>query len=86
MTAISRPIDVDADEDYLQYLEELHRNPEYSPIHSCQAFAQHPSDNAQSLSFDSHNHPNYDLFETVNCLVSKYFNGCLDILRGRDYP
>ncbi|MED6210924.1 hypothetical protein PIB30_068685 [Stylosanthes scabra] len=48
MLAIPRPMDVDADEDYLQYLEELQCHPEYSLVHSSQAFAQHPSNDAQS--------------------------------------
>ncbi|MED6199555.1 hypothetical protein PIB30_077050 [Stylosanthes scabra] len=46
MSAAPRGMDVEADEDYLQYLEELRRNPEYSPVHSSQAFAQNPSDDA----------------------------------------
>ncbi|MED6200321.1 hypothetical protein PIB30_083962 [Stylosanthes scabra] len=54
--------DVDVDEDYLMYLEELRRHLEYSPVHSSQAFAQHPSDDTQSLSSDAHNQPSYDLF------------------------
>ncbi|MED6115475.1 hypothetical protein PIB30_090976 [Stylosanthes scabra] len=39
MSTIPRTMDVDNDEEYLQYLEELRRHPEYSPIHSSQAFA-----------------------------------------------
>ncbi|MED6175652.1 hypothetical protein PIB30_080415 [Stylosanthes scabra] len=34
MPAIPRPMDVDAEEDYLQYLEELRHHPEYPSIHS----------------------------------------------------
>ncbi|MED6223971.1 hypothetical protein PIB30_079362 [Stylosanthes scabra] len=44
MLAIPRPMDVDADEDYLQYFQELRRHPEHSPVHRIQAFAQDPSD------------------------------------------
>ncbi|MED6224511.1 hypothetical protein PIB30_084779 [Stylosanthes scabra] len=61
MTAIPRLMDEDADEDYLVYLEELQRHPEYSPIHSSQAFDQHPSDDAQSQSSDARSQPSFDL-------------------------
>ncbi|MED6192664.1 hypothetical protein PIB30_012268 [Stylosanthes scabra] len=44
MPAIPRALDVDADEVYLHYLEELRRHSEYSPIHSSQTFAEHPFD------------------------------------------
>ncbi|MED6127622.1 hypothetical protein PIB30_089802 [Stylosanthes scabra] len=43
MLALPRPMDVDADEDYLHYLEELRQHHEYSPIHSSQAFPQRSS-------------------------------------------
>ncbi|MED6209093.1 hypothetical protein PIB30_051356 [Stylosanthes scabra] len=56
-----RPMDMDADEDYLQYLEELQRHPEYSPVHSSHAFAQHPFDNSESPSSDAHSQPSYNL-------------------------
>ncbi|MED6210428.1 hypothetical protein PIB30_064092 [Stylosanthes scabra] len=42
MPAVPRVMDVDANEDYLQYLKELRHHPEYSPVHSSQAFAQNP--------------------------------------------
>ncbi|MED6213469.1 hypothetical protein PIB30_093717 [Stylosanthes scabra] len=61
MLAIPRPMDVAADEDNLQYLEELMNNPEYSPFHSSQVFAQHSSDDAKSPSSDAHSQPSYDL-------------------------
>ncbi|MED6187777.1 hypothetical protein PIB30_079733 [Stylosanthes scabra] len=61
MHVIHRPMDVDAGEDYLQFLEELQRHPEYFPFHSSQAFTQHPSDDSQSQSFDAHSQPSYDL-------------------------
>ncbi|MED6141919.1 hypothetical protein PIB30_108232, partial [Stylosanthes scabra] len=54
-------MDMDADEDYSQYLEELHRHPEYSPVHSSQVFAQNPSDDARSPSSDAHGQPSFDL-------------------------
>ncbi|MED6136468.1 hypothetical protein PIB30_056370 [Stylosanthes scabra] len=60
MPAIPCAMDVDADENYLQYLGELRHHPEYFPIHSSQAFAQHPSDDAQSPSSDAHSQPSYD--------------------------
>ncbi|MED6139877.1 hypothetical protein PIB30_088056 [Stylosanthes scabra] len=59
--AVPRAMDVDADEDYLQYLEELRHHPEYSPAHSSQAFAQYPSDDAQSLPSDARSQPSFDL-------------------------
>ncbi|MED6159464.1 hypothetical protein PIB30_042592 [Stylosanthes scabra] len=34
MPVIPRTMDVDPDEDYLQYLEELRRHPKYSPVHN----------------------------------------------------
>ncbi|MED6115318.1 hypothetical protein PIB30_089323 [Stylosanthes scabra] len=46
MPTAPRVMEVHADEDYLKYLEELCHHPEYSPVHSSQAFAQNPSDNA----------------------------------------
>ncbi|MED6196178.1 hypothetical protein PIB30_044918 [Stylosanthes scabra] len=59
--AIPRPMDMDAIEDYLQYLEELRHRPEYSAIHSSQAFAQSLSDDDLSQSSDAHSQPSYDL-------------------------
>ncbi|MED6145764.1 hypothetical protein PIB30_028215 [Stylosanthes scabra] len=54
-------MDADTDEDYLQYLEELQRHPEYSPIHSSQAFAQRLSDDSPSHSSDARSQPSFDL-------------------------
>ncbi|MED6113874.1 hypothetical protein PIB30_074896 [Stylosanthes scabra] len=61
MSAIPRPMDVDTDEDYLQYLEEFRPHPEYSPIHSSQTFAQHPSNGAPSPSSDARSQASFDL-------------------------
>ncbi|MED6219191.1 hypothetical protein PIB30_033606 [Stylosanthes scabra] len=61
MLAIPRPMDMEADEDYLQYLEELQRRPEYSLAHSNQAFAQHPSDDMRSKSSDGHSQHSFNL-------------------------
>ncbi|MED6138021.1 hypothetical protein PIB30_070434 [Stylosanthes scabra] len=61
MPAIPRPMDVDADKDYLQYLEELRRHPEYLPVHSSQVFAQHPSNDVQSQSFEAQSQPSFDI-------------------------
>ncbi|MED6196621.1 hypothetical protein PIB30_049205 [Stylosanthes scabra] len=61
MPAIPRAMDMDADEDYLQYLEELRRHPGYFPVHSSQAFAQNPSDDARSPSSDARSQPSFDL-------------------------
>ncbi|MED6168924.1 hypothetical protein PIB30_016209 [Stylosanthes scabra] len=62
MPALPQRMDVDADEDYLQYLEELQQYPEDSLILSSQAFAQRPSDDKHSQSSDGHSQPSYDLF------------------------
>ncbi|MED6212974.1 hypothetical protein PIB30_088749 [Stylosanthes scabra] len=79
MPAIPRAMDMDADKGYLQYLEELRRHPEYSPVHSSQAFAQNRSDDAQSPPFDARSHPSFDLSsilaasswsKSVECLTS----------------
>ncbi|MED6140725.1 hypothetical protein PIB30_096243 [Stylosanthes scabra] len=59
---IHRAMDVDTDKDYLQYLEELQRHPEYSPIHGNQAFARHPSDDSPSQTSDGHSQPSFNLF------------------------
>ncbi|MED6134018.1 hypothetical protein PIB30_033643 [Stylosanthes scabra] len=61
MHVIPRLIDVDADGDYLQYLEELQRHPQYSPIHSSQTFSQYPSDGYPSQSSNAHSQPSFDL-------------------------
>ncbi|MED6136997.1 hypothetical protein PIB30_060926 [Stylosanthes scabra] len=61
MPVASRAMDVDADEDYLQYLEKLCRHPEYSPFHRSQAFAQNPSDDARSPSSDARSQPSFEL-------------------------
>ncbi|MED6188814.1 hypothetical protein PIB30_089480 [Stylosanthes scabra] len=61
MPAAPRAIDVDVDDDYLEYLEKLRRHPEYSSIHSSQAYAQNPSDDARSLSSDARSQPSFDL-------------------------
>ncbi|MED6125561.1 hypothetical protein PIB30_069632, partial [Stylosanthes scabra] len=69
MSAIPRPLDVDAEEDYLQYSEELQRHPEYSPVHRSQAFAQHHHDDAQSPSSDAYSQSNSRLSIGDLCLV-----------------
>ncbi|MED6212195.1 hypothetical protein PIB30_080880 [Stylosanthes scabra] len=61
MSAAPRAMDVDTDEDYLQYLEELCRHPEYSRFHSSQAFAQNPFDDPRSPSSDARSQPRFDL-------------------------
>ncbi|MED6201025.1 hypothetical protein PIB30_091002 [Stylosanthes scabra] len=58
----SLPIDVDADEDFLQYLEVRQHSPEYSPFYSGQASVPDlPQDSADRHSV-SHGAPSYDLF------------------------
>ncbi|MED6193354.1 hypothetical protein PIB30_018506 [Stylosanthes scabra] len=76
MSAIPRPMDVDADEDYLRYLEDLRRHPVYSPLHSSQAFAQRPSDHALSQSSDAHSQPCYNLSGVWHLLLARV-SSCL---------
>ncbi|MED6206515.1 hypothetical protein PIB30_027607 [Stylosanthes scabra] len=61
MHVVHHAMDVDADEDYLQYLEELHHHPEYSFAHSSQAFAWNPSDEVQSPPCNARSQPSFDL-------------------------
>ncbi|MED6116063.1 hypothetical protein PIB30_096585 [Stylosanthes scabra] len=61
MPVVPRTMDIDTDEDYLQYLEALRHLPEYSPAHSSQIFAQNPSEDAQSSPSDAHSQPSFDL-------------------------
>ncbi|MED6137348.1 hypothetical protein PIB30_064192 [Stylosanthes scabra] len=57
----SLPMDVDADEDYLQYLEVLQNSPEYSSIHCGHAsIPDLPEDSSVRRSV-SHDTPSYDL-------------------------
>ncbi|MED6196268.1 hypothetical protein PIB30_045917 [Stylosanthes scabra] len=61
MPAILHAMDMDADKDYLQYLEKLCRHPEYSLVHSSQAFAQNLSNDARSPSSNARSQPSFDL-------------------------
>ncbi|MED6151557.1 hypothetical protein PIB30_083650 [Stylosanthes scabra] len=61
MPVVPHAMDMDADKDYLQYLEELRRHPEYSPVRNSQAFAQNPTDDAQSPPSDARSQPSFDL-------------------------
>ncbi|MED6200138.1 hypothetical protein PIB30_082278 [Stylosanthes scabra] len=74
MPATPRAMDMDADDNYLQYLEELRRHPEYSPVHSSQAFAQNPSDDARSPSSDARIQPSFDLSRIWPPLVDSGLN------------
>ncbi|MED6206488.1 hypothetical protein PIB30_027145 [Stylosanthes scabra] len=56
MPVVPRSMDVDADEDYLQYLEELRHHPKYSPIHNSQVFAQNPSEVSPALIYSAFGH------------------------------
>ncbi|MED6207411.1 hypothetical protein PIB30_035615 [Stylosanthes scabra] len=57
----SLPMDIDATEDYLQFIEELECHPGYSPIHSGQASVPDlPKDPSDRRSI-SHSAPSYDL-------------------------
>ncbi|MED6176694.1 hypothetical protein PIB30_090681, partial [Stylosanthes scabra] len=60
-TSTSLPMDVDADDNYLQYLEVLQRSPEYSSIHSGHvSIPDLPEDSSDRRSV-SHGAPGYDL-------------------------
>ncbi|MED6157792.1 hypothetical protein PIB30_026729 [Stylosanthes scabra] len=57
----SLPMDINADEDYLCYIEELERRPEHSPLLSSQASVPDSYREASDRQFDSHNASSYDL-------------------------
>ncbi|MED6144904.1 hypothetical protein PIB30_019873 [Stylosanthes scabra] len=57
----SLPMDIDATEDYLQFIEELERRPVYSPIHSGHASVPDLPEDSSDQQFDSHNTSSYDL-------------------------
>ncbi|MED6131912.1 hypothetical protein PIB30_014358 [Stylosanthes scabra] len=60
-TSSSLPMDIDAEEDYLRYIDELERPPEYSLLHSSQASVPDvPVETSDRLS-DGHNASSYDL-------------------------
>ncbi|MED6189349.1 hypothetical protein PIB30_095129 [Stylosanthes scabra] len=57
----SLPMDIDATEDYLQFIEELECRPKNSPIHSAQdSVPDLPEDSSDQRSV-SHGTPSYDL-------------------------
>ncbi|MED6139089.1 hypothetical protein PIB30_080597, partial [Stylosanthes scabra] len=57
------PMDIDATEDYLQFIEELERHPGYSPIHSGQASVPDSPEDPSDQHSDRHDTPSYDLSE-----------------------
>ncbi|MED6143994.1 hypothetical protein PIB30_011239 [Stylosanthes scabra] len=57
----SLPMDIDAEEDYLRYIDELERRPEHSPLRSSQAFVPDVPAEASDRLSDSHNVSSYDL-------------------------
>ncbi|MED6163615.1 hypothetical protein PIB30_081666 [Stylosanthes scabra] len=57
----SLPMDIDAIEDYLQFIEELERRPEYSPIRSEHASVPESPEDPSDGQSDSHNTSSYDL-------------------------
>ncbi|MED6172153.1 hypothetical protein PIB30_047437 [Stylosanthes scabra] len=80
MPVIPRPMDVDVDENYLQYLEELQRHPECSPIHNSQAFAQHPFDDTQYQFSDSHNQPSFNISGVCHLQLARVYSlPCLSL-------
>ncbi|MED6126964.1 hypothetical protein PIB30_083572 [Stylosanthes scabra] len=62
----SLPMDIDATEDYLQFIGELERHPEYSPIHSGHASVLDSPEDSSDRHSDSHGVPSYDLFGVVS--------------------
>ncbi|MED6195369.1 hypothetical protein PIB30_037294 [Stylosanthes scabra] len=57
----SLPMDIDATEDYLQFIEELERHPEYSPVRSGHASVSDSPEDALDRQSDGHNTSSYDL-------------------------
>ncbi|MED6118345.1 hypothetical protein PIB30_001571 [Stylosanthes scabra] len=57
----SLPMDIDAEEDYLRYINELERPPEHSPLRSCQASVPDIPVKAFDRHSDNHNDSSYDL-------------------------
>ncbi|MED6185575.1 hypothetical protein PIB30_058426, partial [Stylosanthes scabra] len=61
MLVASRARDMDAYEDYLQYLEELRHHPKYSLTIAVRHFAQDLSDDLQSPPSDARSQPSFEL-------------------------
>ncbi|MED6157164.1 hypothetical protein PIB30_020831 [Stylosanthes scabra] len=57
----SLPMDIDAEDDYLRFINELERPPEYSPLRSSQAFVPDVPVEASDRQSDSHDDLSYDL-------------------------
>ncbi|MED6204522.1 hypothetical protein PIB30_009797 [Stylosanthes scabra] len=57
----SLPMDIDAEEDYLRYINELERPHEHSPFRSSQVSVPNVPVEASDRQFDSHNALSYDL-------------------------
>ncbi|MED6173121.1 hypothetical protein PIB30_056335 [Stylosanthes scabra] len=55
------PMDIDADEDFLRYIEELERRPEPSPLRSSHASVPDLPREASDRQSDGHNASRYDL-------------------------
>ncbi|MED6124272.1 hypothetical protein PIB30_057384 [Stylosanthes scabra] len=61
MASLSLPMDIDAEEDYLRYINELERYPEYSPLRSSQASVQDVPAEASDRLSEGHNTSSHDL-------------------------
>ncbi|MED6170927.1 hypothetical protein PIB30_035892 [Stylosanthes scabra] len=61
LASTSLPMDIDATEDYLQFIEELERRPEYSPIRSSNASVPDSPEDPSDRQSDGHNTSSYDL-------------------------
>ncbi|MED6137626.1 hypothetical protein PIB30_066689 [Stylosanthes scabra] len=57
----SLPMDIDVEDDYLRYIEELERPPEPSPLRSSQAYVQDVPVEASDRQSNSLNNSSYEL-------------------------
>ncbi|MED6172307.1 hypothetical protein PIB30_048852 [Stylosanthes scabra] len=57
----SLPMDIDADEDYLRFIEELEHRPEHCPLRISQASVQASPEEASDRQSNGHNASSYDL-------------------------
>ncbi|MED6135552.1 hypothetical protein PIB30_047622 [Stylosanthes scabra] len=61
LASSSLPMDIDATEDYLRFIEDLERRPEPSPLHNSQASVPDLLEEASDRQSDNHNASSYDL-------------------------
>ncbi|MED6199714.1 hypothetical protein PIB30_078527 [Stylosanthes scabra] len=70
----SLPMDIDATEDYLQYVEELERRPEYYPLQSSRASVPDSPKEASNRQSNNHDTSSYDLSGVWQAPSSKLLN------------